>query len=46
LVEAPVAERLLQGDLDPGDVIWLTIADDRFCVDFVDGNAAGNSAAE
>jgi ATP-dependent Clp protease ATP-binding subunit ClpC len=45
LVEAPVADRLLQGDLDRGDVVWLTVDENGLSVDFIDAEVAGNSAA-
>ncbi len=44
LVEAPIADRLLKGELTTGDVVWLTVDDQGLSVDIVDGKAT--SAAE
>jgi ATP-dependent Clp protease ATP-binding subunit ClpC len=45
-VEAPIADRLLQGDLGAGDVVWLTVDEQGLCVDIVDAEGHRGSAAE
>jgi ATP-dependent Clp protease ATP-binding subunit ClpC len=35
LVEAPLAELLLKGDVNPGDVVWITVENGSIVVDLV-----------
>jgi ATP-dependent Clp protease ATP-binding subunit ClpC len=43
LVEAPLAERLLRGEIARGDVVLLGVSDDELCFDAID---AATTAAE
>ncbi len=44
-VEAPLAEKILRGELSPGDVAFVTVEDGEIGIDVLDGARAGSSPA-